>query len=94
MEKIISILCTSAAHSNSYLLNRAFFKQQVNLHNFGFGFGFGMLKLSVSVSALAQTNRNFGTFGLGSNLGFGRSLIEIVFGIFSFISTLSKLLSN
>ncbi len=71
MEKIISILCTSAAHSNSYLLNRAFFKQQVNLHNFGFGFG--MLWLSVSVSA--QTNRNFGTFAFGSNLGFGRSLL-------------------
>ncbi len=70
MEKIISILCTSAAHSNSYLLNRAFFKQQVNLHNFGFG----MLWLSVSASA--QTNRNFGTFGFGSNLGFGRSLVK------------------
>jgi hypothetical protein len=25
--------------------------------------------------ASAQTNRNFGTFGFGSNLGFGRSLL-------------------
>jgi hypothetical protein len=31
----------------------------------------------VSVSVLALTNRNFGTFGFGSNLSFGRSPMTI-----------------
>ncbi len=37
-----------------------------------------ILRISVSVSASARTNQNFGTFGFGSNLGFGRSLLSTV----------------